>query len=61
MRRKLLVFSTALTLAAAMMFGGTVSAFAEDTAEVSVEVSIQKGDVFYMAHNHNQIIQEVFL
>lgn len=55
MRRKLLVFGTALTLAAAMMFCGTVSAFAEDTAEVSVEVSIQKGDVFYMAHNQLKV------
>ena len=50
MKKRILAVAAAMAVAAVMMFGGTVSAFADEARTADIDVSLQTGDTFLVQH-----------
>lgn len=50
MKKRILAVAAAMSVAVVMMFGGTVSAFADEAKTADIDVSLQTGDTFLVQH-----------
>lgn len=50
MKKRILAVAAAMAVAVVMMFGGTVSAFADEARTADIDVSLQTGDTFLVQH-----------
>ena len=50
MKKRNLAVAAAMAVAVVMMFGGTVSAFADEARTADIDVSLQTGDTFLVQH-----------
>lgn len=50
MKKRILAVAAAMAVAVVMMFGGTVSAFADEAKTADIDVSLQTGETFLVQH-----------
>ena len=61
MKKRILAVAAAMAVAAVMMFGGTVSAFADEARTADIDVSLQTGDTFLVQHKQSDKSQLDFV
>ena len=59
MKKRILAVAAAMAVAAVMMFGGTVSAFADEARTANVEVTMQKDYRFVLCHKNVKVSSDL--